>query len=253
MNESDLILYGVPFSQPVRAVIWLLLYKGEPFEMRPINPGSAGRKGSRNPDFLAKNPAGTIPTLELASTGFTLGEGHAIMTYLCGTRGWHDVYPTEAEARARVDWYLHYHHRNVRPAAAGYVAPKVRKDLDIPEHRIQEAKSTLRRALSILETSWLGRGPYLTGAELTLADFSAYTEIGQLRAGFTNLFDFSNFPRMGAWLDTMKQVRGHDDAHVVLSELGDLSAAPPTMEALIDANKASLVRLKTKLDQLRRD
>ena len=36
--------------------------KGEPFEMVLTNPGSKGDNGSRNPAFLAKNPAGTIPT-----------------------------------------------------------------------------------------------------------------------------------------------------------------------------------------------
>ena len=72
-----LILYGVPFSQPVRAVTWLLLYKRLPFDMVLINPGSKGETGSRNPAFLAKNPAGTIPTIEEPDTGFTLGEAHA--------------------------------------------------------------------------------------------------------------------------------------------------------------------------------
>lgn len=55
-------LYGVPFSQPVRAVMWLMLYKRMPFEMVLINPGSKGDTGSRNPAYLAKNPGGTIPT-----------------------------------------------------------------------------------------------------------------------------------------------------------------------------------------------
>ena len=42
MSDKPLILYGVPFSQPVRAVIWLMLYKELPFEMVLINPGLQG-------------------------------------------------------------------------------------------------------------------------------------------------------------------------------------------------------------------
>ena len=38
-------LYGVPFSQPVRAVMWLMLYKQTPFELVLINPGSSGETG----------------------------------------------------------------------------------------------------------------------------------------------------------------------------------------------------------------
>ncbi|MDA0822610.1 MAG: glutathione S-transferase N-terminal domain-containing protein [Proteobacteria bacterium] len=90
---TEPILYGVPFSQPVRAVMWLMIYKRLPFELVLINPGSKGSSGSRHPDYLAKNPAGTIPTLEEPDTGFTLGEAHAIMTYLCDKHAWHDVYP----------------------------------------------------------------------------------------------------------------------------------------------------------------
>ena len=29
--SKPVVLYGIPFSQPVRAVIWLLLYKRLPF------------------------------------------------------------------------------------------------------------------------------------------------------------------------------------------------------------------------------
>ena len=100
---QSLILYGVPFSQPVRAVMWLLLFKRLPFELVMINPGSKGDNGSRNPNYLAKTPGGTIPTIEEPATGFTLGEAHAIMTYLSRVHGWTDVYPSDEQQRARVD------------------------------------------------------------------------------------------------------------------------------------------------------
>ena len=135
MNNTTqpIVLYGVPFSQPVRAVMWLMLYKRTPFEMVLINPGSKGETGSRNPSYLSKNPGGTIPTIEERDTGFVLAEAHAIMCYLSNKYAWNDVYPADHRLRAKVDWYLHYHHRNIRDASIGLVAPKIRKDLDIPE------------------------------------------------------------------------------------------------------------------------
>ncbi len=36
--SSPLIIYGVPFSQPVRAVLLIILYKQKSFEMALINP-----------------------------------------------------------------------------------------------------------------------------------------------------------------------------------------------------------------------
>ncbi len=247
---QTIILYGVPFSQPVRAVMWLMLYKRTPFEMVLINPGSKGETGSRNAAYLAKNPGGTIPTIEEPDTGFVLGEAHAIMCYLSNKYGWTDVYPADHRLRAKVDWYLHYHHRNVRDASIGLVAPKIRKDLDIPETTQLAARATLTNALHVLESSWLAESRYVTGAQLTLADFAAYVEIGQLQPGFTNVYDFEPFPNVRRWLDQMKQVEGHDDVHVVLAELGDISVAPPTMETIRNANKTALKVLKEKLGSL---
>jgi glutathione S-transferase len=149
-----------------------------------------------------------------------------------------------------VDWYLHFHHRNVREASLGLVAPKIRKDLNIPEAMQQAARNTLTNALQGMESGWLASSKYLAGDELTLADFAAYVEIGQLQPGFTNVYDFSAFPNVQRWLDDMKQVDSHDDVHVVLSELGDISTEAPDMEAIKNANKNALRTLKECLSAL---
>jgi glutathione S-transferase len=230
--------------------MWLMLYKRTPFELVLINPGSKGETGSRNPAYLAKNPAGTIPMIEEPDTGFVLGEAHAIMCYLSNLHGWEDVYPADFRQRAKVDWYLHYHHRNVRDASLGMVAPKIRKDLDIPAATQQAARATLTNALHVLESGWLTESSYLVGAQLTLADFAAYVEIGQLQPEFTNVYDFAPFPKVKRWLEAMKRVDGHDDVHRVLAELGDISVEPPAMEAIRDANKSALRGLKERLAEL---
>jgi len=250
LASKPVVLYGIPFSQPVRAVIWLLLYKRLPFDLVPINPGSKGDNGSRSPAYLARNPAGTIPALEEPDTGFVLGEAHAILCYLSNKHGWNDVYPADPQQRAKVDWYLHYHHRNLREASIGLVAPKIRKDLNIPETTQQAARSTFTRALRALESGWLAQSRYLTGAELTLADFAAYMEIGQLQPCFTNLFDFEPFPNVRRWLEEMQRVDGHDDAHLVLSTLGDISVEPPSIESIKHANIAALAVLKNRGTEL---
>ena len=249
MSEAkpSLVLYGVPFSQPVRAVMWLLFAKRVPFEMVLVNPGSKGENGSRHPDYLAKNPAGTIPCLEERDSGFVLAEAHAILAYLCNANGWSDFYPTDAKRRARIDWYLHYHHRNVREASLGLVAPKIRKDLEIPEFMQQAARATVTRALAALETGWLDRGKFLCGDEVSIADLAAYVEIGQAQPAFTNVFDFEPYPRVREWMAAMHDVPGHDDVHVVLAELGDISEEAPSMERIKNANKRALGVLKERL------
>jgi glutathione S-transferase len=221
-----------------------------PFEMLLINPGSRGDTGSRNPAYLAKNPGGTIPTIEEPDTGFVLGEAHAILCYLSNKHGWEDVYPPDPRLRAKVDWYLHYHHRNIREASVGLVAPKIRKDLNIPETTQQAARATLTNALNALDTGWLAQSRYLAGAQVTIADFAAYVEIGQLQPRFTNLFDFEGLPNVRRWLEEMQRIDGHDDVHVVLAELGDISVEPPAMETIRNANKRALGTLKQRLAEL---
>jgi glutathione S-transferase len=249
MSESTpMKLYGVPFSQPVRAVLWVMLYKRCPFEMVLINPGSKGDNGSRNPAFLAKNPAGTIPTIEEPDSGFCLGEAHAIMCYLANKHEWTDIYPADLHARARVDWYLNYHHRTLREASVGLVAPKIRKDLNISEERQQSAATTLAQALHALESGWLAKTSFLAADTVTIADFAAYVEIGQLRPEFTNVYDFEPYPNVRAWMQRMAALDGHDDVHVVLADIGDISEQAPSMDVIRDANKHALRVLKGRLE-----
>ena len=243
------IIYGVPFSQPVRAVMWLMLYKQAPFQMVPTNPGSKGDNGSRNPNFLAKNPAGTIPTLEEPDTGFTLGEAHAIMAYLCDTNGWDDVYPADLQQRGKVNWYLNFHHRNVRDASVGLVAPKIRKDLNIPEAVQAMARSNVTGALKMLD-GMLAEQSHIAGNTLTIADFAAYVEIGQVQPQFTNVFDLSPFDNVQRWLGDMSNVPGHDVVHVALAELGDISVEAPSMEVIKSANMSAFGALKTALEAM---
>jgi glutathione S-transferase len=247
---KPLILYGVPLSQPVRAVMWLLLMKRIPFEMVLINPGSTGDNGSRSPAYLAKNPGGTVPCIEEPETGFTLGEGHAIMTYLARTNHWTDVYPDDERVRATIDSYLHYHHRNVREASIGLMTPKLRKDLDIPEVMQASAIRTLKGALGTLESLWLADSQFLVGDSVTIADLAAYVEIGQLQPQFANVFDLSGYPNVQSWLNAMQQVDSHDDVHVVLAEMGDISRQAPTMDTIRNANKQALRALKERLADL---
>jgi glutathione S-transferase len=244
------IVYGVPFSQPVRAVTWLLLNRGLPFEPVLTIPGSAGRSGSRHPDFLAKNPAGTVPVYEEPDTGLVIAEAHAIMTYLCNRHGWHDLYPAEAARRSRVDWYLHYHHRNIREASVALVAPRIRKDLAIPEAAQQAALATFTRALDALENGWLARSPFLAGEAPTLADIAACVDIGQLQPRYTRLLDFAPWPRVRAWLEAMTRLDGYDEVHVPLAVLGDVSGEPPPMEAIREANLRGLDAVRARLAKI---
>ena len=232
---SELIVYGLPFSQPVRAVVWALLLKEQPFEMRLINPGHSGKGGSRHPDYLAKNPGGTIPCIEEPDSGYTLGEAHAILTYLAQKHGWTDLYPESLQERGRIDAYLHYHHRNVRECSM-LVAAKVRKDLNFSAAMQDQSRHAIAGAMKVLDQDYLASSDYLFGDHATLADLAACAEIAQLSVQYTNLYDFSPYANLSAWLKKMSRVPGYDTVHIPLATLGDISEEAPSIEVLKAAN-----------------
>ena len=232
---SKLIVYGLPFSQPVRAVVWALLLKEQPFEMKLINPGHSGKGGSRHPDYLAKNPGGTIPCIEEPDSGYTLGEAHAILTYLAQKHGWTDLYPESLQERGRIDAYLHYHHRNVRECSM-LVAAKVRKDLNFSSGMQDRSRHAIAGAMKVLDQGYLASSDYLFGDHATVADLAACAEIVQLDRQYTNLYDFSPYANLSAWLKKMSQVPGYDTVHIPLATLGDISEEAPRIEVLKAAN-----------------
>ena len=161
------IIYGVPFSQPVRAVMWLMLYKQTPFEMVLINPGSKGETGSRNPAYLAKNPGGTIPTIEEPDTGHVLSEAHAIMCYLSNTHGWEDVYPTDISNAPRSTGICTITTAmSATPPSAWSHQRSVRIWIFRTSFNRLPARH-MTTALRSLESGWLAESRYLTGEQLT--------------------------------------------------------------------------------------
>ena len=87
----------------------------------------------------------------------------------------------------------------------------------------------------------------MAGDDFTIADISAYVEIGQLQNIFTNVYNFEDYPNIQRWLDDMKKVDSHDDIHAALYELGDISEEAPPMEKIINANKKALIVIQERL------
>ena len=98
------------------------------------------------------------------------------------------------------------------------------------------SKRMFSNALKALETQWLKRNKFIAGDNVTIADFSAYVEIAQLNKQFTNLFDYSSFENLTRWLEEMSKLPYHDDVHMVLTKMGDISQKVPAMEVIMKAN-----------------
>eukprot|EP01064_Diplonema_japonicum_P032968 TRINITY_DN6369_c4_g1_i1.p1 TRINITY_DN6369_c4_g1~~TRINITY_DN6369_c4_g1_i1.p1 ORF type:complete len:244 (+),score=37.46 TRINITY_DN6369_c4_g1_i1:53-784(+) len=232
----SIILYGVPLSQPFRACAWLMMMKKCPFEVQLVIPGAPGDRGSRGEKYLKTMPTGMVPALQDGNK--VVGESHAILTYLCEKNGWSDMFPSEAGEKASINEILFWHQRTLREASVRLFAKHVRKDRVLSPEYIAEGVDTVTMALYTIETGYLKSTPYLNSNRLTIADLSAYTELGQLY--LTNLFDFTPFPKVRDWLERMSEVPCHDVAFKGVMMFGDLRKNTVTTELLRTANKTNL-------------
>ena len=55
-KDMSLKLFAMPISQPARAVIWLLEWKGVDYETVNTMPGGRKANGTKHPSFLKKFP-----------------------------------------------------------------------------------------------------------------------------------------------------------------------------------------------------
>ena len=178
----------------------LLLHQlGIPFELVEVDIMEGE---TRSPEFLARNPNGKIPTLELEDGGF-LSESDAILFYLAeGSQ----YLPADRLARAQVLQWMFFEQYSHEPYVA--VARFWLKHLGLDERRgaeLAEKQERGRAALGVMERH-LAEHDYLVGQSYTIADIAlyAYTHVAD-EGGF----DLDAFPSVRTWLDRVRGQPGH--------------------------------------------
>lgn len=152
--------------------------------------------------FLAKNPNGKIPVLELED-GTCLWESNAILNFLAeGT----PLLLTEPRLRTQMLQWQFFEQYSHEPTIA--VARFIQFYLGLPEERLEEYRSLHRRgykALKVMEQQ-LQRTPFLVGEHFSIADIAlyAYTHVAD-QGGF----DLTQFPAIQLWLERVQQQPGY--------------------------------------------
>ncbi|MBS7661138.1 glutathione S-transferase family protein [Pseudomonas lalucatii] len=157
--------------------------------------------------FLAKNPNGKIPVLEL-DDGTCLWESNAILHFLAEGS---EFLPSEPRLRTQVLQWQFFEQYSHEPYVA--VARFIRLYQGLPEARREEYLACHARgykALKVMEQQ-LQRTPYLVGECYSIADIAlyAYTHVAD-EGGF----DLADYPAIGAWL---KRVASHP-RHVAMCD-----------------------------------
>eukprot|EP00035_Acanthoeca_spectabilis_P002594 m.88500 g.88500 ORF g.88500 m.88500 type:complete len:221 (-) comp11652_c0_seq1:997-1659(-) len=206
-------IYGIPHSQPARTVMWALAIHNVPFEVISARPGSNKPGGTRHPDYVAKFPTATIPAMD--DGGFTLTESVAILRYLAAKHNWAEYYPSELKKRAKIDFFLEWHHRNSRELTVGLFAPIIRPDLGLAPN-----KSVGPRVLGALEGFLGADTTFLAGSSPTLADLVVYGDVGQCQSKYCGLADFEPYPNVRRWMANVESLPHFSENHKAVVQLG---------------------------------
>ena len=152
---------------------------------------------SRTPEFLARNPNGKVPLLEL-DDGRVLAESNAMLCYLAEDSA---LLPTERYARGKVLEWLFFEQYSHEP----YIATvrfwvHFMGNKDVWRERIAEAMTKGYAALGVMETQ-LVRTPFLAGEHYSIADIAlyAYTHVAD-EGGY----DLNAYPAIGAWMQRLR-------------------------------------------------
>jgi glutathione S-transferase len=179
--------YG-PSANCLKARV-LLVQLGIDYERVPVDLFTGETQA---PDYLARNPAGRTPVLELES-GECIPESNAILLYLAeGT----PFLPCDPVAKARVHGWLFFEQNLLEPNVGSARFWKMTgRAAQRPETFAQKVEAG-RAALEALERGLEGRA-FLVGDGYTVADLSlyAYTHVAA-DAGM----DMDRFPLIRAWL-----------------------------------------------------
>ena len=158
---------------------------------------------TRQPAFLARNPTGRVPTLEL-DDGTCLPESNAIIWYLAEGS---TLIPTDPLERAQMlQWmfFEQYSHEPYIAVARFWLAfvPEERRKERI--HMLPEWHARGYAALGVMETHLQDRN-WFAGKDLSLADIALYAYTHCAADGG---FSLQDYPRVRAWISRVETMRG---------------------------------------------
>jgi glutathione S-transferase len=192
-------LYDSAISGNAYKVRLMLSKLGLPFERIEMNVDDGS---TRRADFLARNPNGKVPVLQLPD-GTYLAESDAILFYLAeGTPYW----PSEKLERAQVLQWLFFEQYSHEPAIAvvrHWVAHLGKTSAAEPLLPVKIAAGY--RVLGIMEQHLTARR-FFVGERPTIADLALYAYTHVAAEGG---FDLAPYPALNAWLDRVAQDPGH--------------------------------------------
>lgn len=191
-------LYTTPLSANGRKVLAVSRQLGLTPEIKLVN---VYQGEGRTPEFLAVHPLGKIPAL--VDGDFTLWESNAILQYLSEAHGDCRLWSRDPKGRADAARWMFWEASEWQPALVPVLAafvgqlvlPRAAVAPEAAPVKVRWEDERFQRQARFLDGHLRGRA-FITGDELTLADFSVAGMMMYVRpAGFP----FEAFPGIAAW------------------------------------------------------
>ena len=158
---------------------------------------------SRTPEFLAKNPNGQVPLLEVAP-GRYIAESNAIIWHLVSGS---PLRPADRIDRAQALQWMFFEQHSLEPniGAAYFWLTLVKGGRELQQHALEDWMEEGYRSLGVMENH-LKHHRYFVADRYTVADIAlyAYTHVAHECD-----FDLTTFPAIRAWLDRVADEPGH--------------------------------------------
>jgi glutathione S-transferase len=149
---------------------------------------------TRTPEFLAKNPSGHVPLLEVAPRRY-LAESNAILWYVAGGS---PLAPDDRIDRAEAMQWMFFEQHSLEPnlGAARFWLTMVKGGRELQQHALEDWMERGYQALGVMEKH-LETHRFFAANRYTIADIALYA--------YTHLahecdFDLSRFPAINDWL-----------------------------------------------------
>lgn len=158
---------------------------------------------SRTPEFLAKNPNGRIPLLEVAP-GRYISESNAILWFLAGGSA---LAPEDRIERAEAMQWMFFEQNSLEPniGAAYFWLALIKGGRELQRHALDDWMENGYRALGVMEMH-LAKHDFFVDGRFTIADIAlyAYTHLAEQCD-----FALARYPAVRAWLDRVAAEPGH--------------------------------------------
>jgi maleylacetoacetate isomerase len=155
-----------------------------------IRPVDLLRDDHKNPDYLALNPQGLVPTLQIDE--LLLSQSSAILAYLDETRPAPALLPTDAAGRAQVRRLCYLIAMEVHPLCNRSVAEHVGELAGRSTASTEWMKHYMTKGLSAFELMLpeLGDGSFCHGRNISMADIFLVPQIYNAERWGVDLGDY---------------------------------------------------------------